>query len=100
MSDEDARDWRVSRISPLDLGIEVAKDSVDSLAVVGVVRLAHKLHVFPRHRLLLQPHGFEGLVVLNEVLGQDDAALTEGGDFREMLLSRDTAVLTADDPAE
>jgi hypothetical protein len=29
----DSGDWRISRISPFDLGIEVPKDSVDALAV-------------------------------------------------------------------
>src|SRR4051795_2370185 len=62
MPDEDACDWRVGRVSPLDVGVKESKDSVDCLAVVGVERLAHELYVLPRHRLLLQPHGFEGLV--------------------------------------
>jgi hypothetical protein len=30
VSDEDTRVWRVNRISPLDLSIEVLKDSADS----------------------------------------------------------------------
>jgi hypothetical protein len=53
---------RLDRRVPLDVGIELGQKGVQ---IIGIPRLdgaLDGLDVFPRHRLLHQPGGFEGLV--------------------------------------
>ena len=67
-----------------DVGVNRSERIVQLVGLLDVRRLkdsAHDLHVLLRHRLLLQPHGFEGLLVLQEELGEDEAALTVGVEF-------------------
>src|SRR5439155_26492126 len=47
-----------------------------------------------------QPHGFERLLMVKEILEKDDAAFADGGDFRDGLLSLNAALLPAHTEAE
>ena len=49
--------------------------------------------------LLLQPHGFEGLLVVEEVLEKRVAAVANRDDLRPALLSLEATVLSARVPA-
>ena len=85
---------------PLDLGIpDLLRNLVEFWAAEGVIESPHNVHVRLRHRLPRQPQGFEGLLVLKEVLDEDDAAFAEGADFRGAELAFDAAVKPAHVPA-
>ena len=76
---------------PLDVGVE----EVEELRQVGgprcvcpVERLEgppHDLHVLLRHRLLREPEGFEGLLVIAEQLDSDDLVLADCVEARSSL---------------
>src|SRR5262249_31044245 len=84
---------------PFNLRRGIAQPSLGIAPIPGFDRTPHNLQVLVRHRLLLQAHGFEGLLVIKEVLDEDDATLTVGADLCEALLPLNAALLPANIPA-
>src|SRR5207248_9365291 len=56
---------------------ELPDDRHHVLAAVRLIGAAHDLHVLLRHRLLHQPHGFEGFMAVEEDADATDLALNE-----------------------
>ena len=68
-------------LDKLDLGMRPVGAAEIATFPVRIDR-AHDLHVLLRHRLLLQPHGFEGLIAVEEDADATDLAFNEVVDVR------------------
>ena len=68
-----------------DVGVQLREDSPPLVvpAIESIDQPFHDFHVLLRHRLLRQPHGFEGFGVVPVVLLVDDHVLTQHVDGRE-----------------
>jgi hypothetical protein len=64
-----------------DIGMRPLRRAIVATFMCGADR-AHKLHVLLRHRLLRQPHGFEGIGLVEERLPARDLPVPEGQDER------------------
>ena len=95
----DARVREHRRVMPNRVLLEPAGRAFIVTAEHRIEGAADYLHVLLRHRLLLQPHGFEGLLVVEEVLSKDDAAVAVGVHLRPAQLLFDAAALSARVPA-
>ena len=62
----------------------VSASTMDIALVEAVGRSRDDLDILPRHRLLLKPHGFEGLVVGPKVIESCDLALANRVDARHL----------------
>src|SRR5262245_47754686 len=69
---------------PLDLRIGLGQPGVQVFGVPSRLGSLEGPQVFLRHRLLPQPDGFEGFLVIPEELLQDDLALSERQDLAEL----------------
>src|SRR3954471_15992899 len=72
---------------------ELRKDADDVAVVEGFVSPAHNLHVLLRHRLLREPHGFEGLVPGEVLLYPGDQTFVQREDVEEAGVHPHPAVL-------
>lgn len=80
--------------APFDLRIEGLRRGIDIASVPRFMGAAHDLYVLPRHRLVPQPHGFEGLCPVAVGLEADGPSVAHGPDP-----SRADACFQAADPA-
>src|SRR2546423_15668676 len=71
---------------PLDVGMRFGDERVEVVALPILKLAAPELHVLSRHRLLLKPHGFEGVGVVPEELQTEDSTLTQRKDERGLLM--------------
>ena len=60
----DAGAWQLGQITNLEARKAKSEESIHVIAVQGLVHLPHDLDVLLRHRLLPQPGGFDGPVLL------------------------------------
>src|SRR2546430_2268873 len=82
------------RGEPLEVRREEIVVGVEIEPVEGVDPPLHDLHVLPRHRLLLQPHGFEGFVLARVNPKPPQLAVKQRPDVRLALLDGYSASLS------
>ena len=79
-------------------GCQNSRNGIQPAAVVRRERAPHDLDVLLRHRLLPQPGGFEGRVVVPEELDLADFAVANGIDGRQVHIRLRSVPLGVPDP--
>src|SRR5215211_7329151 len=85
----------IAWIDPLDIGVQQVRLRWGGAGSPARVNPADELHVLLRHRLLPQPHGFEGLSFLQEQPPFRDFPVLQGEQERELHLHLDAALPAA-----
>ena len=75
------------RRHPLALRVPELDHRIELFTLERFEGLAHDLHVLLRHRLLRQAHRFEGIIIIEEELFENDATMADRADDRVALLA-------------